>query len=195
MTSSLEPIPDWDLGGRLPPFVGSPTSGNQRSPYLVGLTDMALRLGDTATRRKLLNGLLDYRANLHAADLRDGFQWVNGSFVENTEQRDHRAPNDIDVVTFMRLPRGQSQAGLAEANPSLFDQDANRNLYGVDTYTVVLDTHDPIFLVRVASYWNSVWSHDRRLQWKGYLEINLSGDEDAAARAVLQQAALTEEEG
>ena len=195
MTSSLEPIPNWDLSGCLPPFVGSPTSGDQRSPYLVGLTDMALRFGDTETRRKLLNGLLDYRANLHAADVQDGFQWVNGSFVENTQQRVRRAPNDIDVVTFMHLPRGQSQVALAQANPSLFDQGANRSLYGVDSYTVVLDTHDPTYLVRVASYWNSIWSHDRRHQWKGYLEINLSADEDAAARAVLQQAALREEEG
>ena len=51
-----------------------------------------------------------------------------------------------------------------------------------------------VSLVRVAAYWNSIWSHDRRHQWKGYLEIDLSPDEDAAARGVLREAAIREVE-
>ena len=121
MTSEPGPIPDWDPSGLLPPFLDSPALGGSRSPYHAGLTDMVLRFGDTGDRRKLLRGLLDYRAALHAADLRVGFQWVNGSFVEDTAQHAQREPNDIDLVTFLQLPDERTQAQWFQDNPSLFD--------------------------------------------------------------------------
>ena len=188
------PIPDWDPGGFLPPYLDSPASSEGRSPYYVGLTDLVLRFGDTTARRELLVGLMGYRAALHAAGLRHGFQWVNGSFVEDTTQHGHREPNDIDVVTFLRIPGDQTQAHLAQNNRPLFDLEANRRRYGVDAYTVVLDAGDPSHLVRMTAYWNNLWSHDLNRHWKGYLEIDLSDDEDAAARATLGEAANREVE-
>lgn len=96
-------IPSWDHAGQLPPFGGSPISADQRSPYRVGLTDLALRFGDSTARRNLLSGLLDYRAVLHAAGLQEGFQWIDGSFIEDTTFHSGGEPGDIDVVTFFRL--------------------------------------------------------------------------------------------
>lgn len=194
MTSRFDPIPDSDHSGLLPPFVGSPTSGEQRSPYPVGLTDVVLRFGDTSARRKLLTGFLDYRAALHAAGVWDGFQWINGSFVEDTMQHYRREPNDIDVVTFFRCPSEQTQDLLVQANPSLFDPRDNRSQYCVDAYTVVLEIDDLPYLMRRTAYWNSLWSHDRRHRWKGYLEVDLTDSEDATARAALDSAITQEAE-
>ena len=194
MTNKFDPIPDSDHSGLLPPFVGSLTSGGQRSPYPVGLTDMVLRFGDTSARRKLLNGFLEYRAALHTAGVREGFQWINGSFVEDTMHRHLREPRDIDVVTFFRCPREQTQAQLVQANPSLFDPEANRRQYCVDAYIVVLEIDDLPYLVRRTAYWNSLWSHDRSYRWKRYLETNLADSEDVTARAALDRATTQEVE-
>ncbi len=153
---------------------------------------MALRFGDSTIRRDLLSGLLDYRAALHAAGLLEGFQWIDGSFVEDTTFHSGREPGDIDVVTFFRLPAEQDQSALIDANPAIFDSKANKLLYGVDAYTVVLDTGDLPYLVRLTAYWNSLWSHDRNHKWKGFLEINLSDSDDAAARAMLNESAARE---
>ena len=142
----------------------------------------------------LLTGLLDYRAALHAAGVRDGFQWLNGSFVEDKMGRLGQEPNDIDLVTFLRLPTGQTQQTLAGAYPVLFDSRDAKNRYGADAYPMVLDGNNPSYLVVRAAYWNSVWSHDRSHQWKGYLEIDLSDSEDAAARAALEAADKREAE-
>jgi hypothetical protein len=153
-----------------------------------------LRYGDTATRRTLLTGLLDLRADLHDAGLQEGFQWVDGSFVENTMQRSRHEPNDIDVVTWFSLPDKLTQVTLANDNPSLFDQVTNKQKYGLDAYFTVLDGANILSLVKKIVYWHSLWSHDRTRQWKGYLEIDLSDAEDATARAALNAAAAREEE-
>ena len=194
MASRFGSIPEWNHSGLLPPFIGSPTSAGQSSPYSVGLTDLVLRYGDTVFRRTLLTGLLDFRADLHNAGVQQGFQWVNGSFVENTMQRSQHEPNDIDVVTCFRLPDKLKQATLEKANPSLFDPATNKQKYGLDAYFIVLDQANIPFLVKRIVYWHSLWSHNRYHQWKGYLEIDLSDSEDAAARAALDEAAAREKE-
>ena len=80
-------------------------------------------------------------------------------------------------------------------NRSLFDPKANKCQYGVDAYAVVLDGGDLLSMVRKIAYWNSLWSHDRNHRWKGYLEIDLASDDDAAARAALDEAANGEVAG
>jgi hypothetical protein len=46
----------------------------------------------------IIEGLLRLRATLRQAGLDRGFQWVNGSFTEDVETEQRRAPNDIDVA-------------------------------------------------------------------------------------------------
>ena len=180
-------IPNWGLSGLLPPFLESAMDGSGQSPYQVGLAEVTLRLGTSVHRRKLLNGLLDFRARLHAAGIRKGFQWVNGSFVEDTSRTD-REPSDIDIVTFMQLPSGQSQSQLYEGSPEIFDWEVIKDTYGVDAYTVVLDAAELFALPRTIAFWSGLWSHDRVGVRKGYLEIDLSGNEDASARTHLKNA-------
>ena len=192
ITRGVGHIPDWDSRGLLPPFVSSPTSGEGRSPYLVRLTDLVLRFGYTTARRTFLAGLLDYRADLHAAGIKNGFQWINGSFVEDKIGHSGEEPGDIDLVTFFHVPTGQTQGTLAVAHPDLFHPSVTKGRYGVDAYPVTLDASDLRFLVNKSAYWNSLWSHDRNNQWKGYLEIDLSDGEDKTAKAALDEAAKQE---
>ena len=79
-------VPDWNDSGLLPPFLDSPASPRDRSPYRAPLGDAMIRFGSAnAGRRALQSGLLDFRAALHRAGLTRGFQWIDGSFVEYVE--------------------------------------------------------------------------------------------------------------
>lgn len=183
-------IPNWNTQGVLPPNDPvDPTSAN-RSPYIVSLADLALHFGTTTKRKAILIGLLDFRAALHAAGLGNGFQWVDGSFIENIETIESRAPADIDVVTFFHLPQGQTQRSFASAHPDLFDHADTKNRFHADAYFVPLDDNPPAYLVERSAYWYSLWSHRRNGQWKGYLQIDLSATDDATARAELRKAAV-----
>ena len=188
MTLNHRNIPEWNIDGLLPPFVGDPADTLGQSPYPALVTDLVLRLGDTVRRREILMGFLDFRAALHQAGLLQGFQWVNGSFVENIMQRENREPNDIDVVNFLQLPDGHTQTSILNAFPSIFDRTANKGIYHTDTLFVILDNSNMIFLANRIAYWNSFWSHTREGVRKGYLSIDLAADDDAAARAMLNEA-------
>ena len=79
-------IPDWGYSGFLPPFLDNPASPSDRSPYRASLGETLVRFGSAnAARRGLMAGLLNFRAALHRAGAVKGFQWINGSFVENVE--------------------------------------------------------------------------------------------------------------
>ena len=188
MVANSGPVPEWNDRGLLPPYVEDRTIPNSRSPYQISLIDMMLRFGDTAARRQILTGFLDFRAALHTAGIVQGFQWVNGSFVENVIQKEGREPRDIDVVTFFHLPDDYTQETFSLEFPSLFDHRANKAKYHTDGYFVALDTGDIRYLSRRIAYWNSLWSHTREGVWKGYLEIDLSAVEDGAARRALSLA-------
>jgi uncharacterized protein YfaQ (DUF2300 family) len=82
-----------------------------------------------------------------------------------------------------------SQQDLVARHPHLvpLDAQAQQNLkktYRVDGYLIDL-AMAPKRLVQRAAYWYSLWSHRRSGAWKGYLEIDLSPADDAAARAEL----------
>jgi len=178
-------IPSWTASGVVPPINPASPASTDRSPYAVSLTDLILHFGTSTDRQGILTGLLDFRAALHSMGLVQGFQWLDGSFLEDVEVTESRAPRDIDVVTFYHLPTGQTQASLLSRNPSLFGPQQTKFRFHVDAYFVQLDARMPESLVRDSAYWYSLWSHRRDGQWKGYLQIDLVSVEDAAARANL----------
>lgn len=181
-------IPNWNAQGVLPPNDPLNPTSAERSPYIVSLTDFVLHFGTTTKRQAILIGLLDFRATLHAAGLANGFQWVDGSFLEDIEKTESRAPSDMDVVTFFHLPLGQSQKSFASVHPRLFDHADTKNRFHVDAYFVPLDDNPPACLVQRSAYWYSVWSHRRNGLWKGYLQIDLAQTDDATANAEIQKA-------
>jgi hypothetical protein len=175
------------MEGVLPPiWPGEDGTSPNRSPYPSTLTEVIDTFGSSSERNTILCGLLDFRQALYAAGIIGGFQWLNGSFMEDLENHHMRSPNDVDVVTYSTLPVGDTQRTLLQRVPHLFDQESVKTTYKVDSYYVFLG--DPLAEdnVRRICYWYSMWSHNRNQTWKGFVRIDLDPLEDARARQVLQ---------
>ena len=186
MTARFGTIPSWNSNGLVPPYLGNPASNAERSPYEVLLADLVSQFGCTQARRQILGGFLNFRAALHQAGLVEGFQWVNGSFVEDVMQRRNREPDDIDVVTFYYPPNGHSQRTLRYRFPRLFNPDETKILYHTDAHYIEPNAYEMPLMVRLVAYWNNLWGHTKDTdEWKGYFQIDLSDVEDAAARNIL----------
>jgi hypothetical protein len=138
---------------------------------------------------------LRYRGRLHVAGLTTGFQWLDGSFLENIELIETRDPNDLDVVTFFSLPVGVTQQQVLSLAPDAFPTNSSeratvKSVYFVDPYFVSLGSRAPL-LVRQSAYWYSMWAHRRNSAWKGYLQIDLDSGEDALAAVQLRMPPVT----
>jgi hypothetical protein len=95
------PIPAFSIDGVLPPYVGPGGPGGapqDMTPYVATAVEVVLTLGTTPRRRTILGRWLDHRAALRGLGFQRGFQWLDGSFVEQKE------PNDLDIVTFVFRP-------------------------------------------------------------------------------------------
>jgi len=142
--------------------------------------------GFSPDRRAILNGLLDFRASIYAAGIPNGFQWLNGSFMEDVESHQDRSPNDIDVVSFIQLPFGEDQGSLYGRAAHLFDHDAVKVAFKVDAYFEFLGVALEERHIRQVTYWHSMWAHNRNGNWKGFFTVGLDLTDDAQARQVLQ---------
>lgn len=200
------PIPTWNPEGLIPPVDASNPVSSNRSPYRVSLPDLVLRFSTTPERISILGGFLDYRAALHAAGVIEGFQWIDGSFTEEIERIGSRAPNDMDLVTFFKLPLGVAdQSALVPRDPSIFPAGhttgatklALKTRFRVDAYLVPIPSQAAHLsridrVVERSCYWYGMWSHQRNTQrWKGYLEIDLDPADDAQARSLLTSTPTT----
>ena len=187
-------IPDWDDSGLLPPFLDNPASPRDRSPYRASLGETMVRFGSAGVgRRELLSGLLNFRAALHSVGLTRGFQWIDGSFVEDVESSRGRAPADIDVVTFFHIPEGHTEESFANAFPDFFNPTAMKWDFGIDAYLAAVNLNDSDTVARRAAYWHDIWSHTRDGLRKGYVQVDLDPREDESARAALD--AMSREDG
>jgi hypothetical protein len=189
------PIPAWTPTGAIPPINFGKPADVDRSPYEVGICEFVLRFSSSIARKTILEGFLNYRAALHAVGLVNGFQWLDGSFLENIELLEGRSPQDIDVVTFYERPLGKSQRDLVNLDPALFPMNgpAHQSLkgkYHVDAYTEDL-SKSPSKLVGRSAYWYSMWSHRRNLAWKGFVQVSLDPTDDPQAKALLANVTFT----
>jgi len=182
-------IPAFGPSGVLPPFVGhSPADRAQTCPYNASMTEIVQRFASSAERVAILNVLLDYRAALAAVGIQQGFQWLDGSFVEDCETMRGRAPGDIDVVTFAYRPvairNNQDWTQFALQNTNLFDPIQTMADFRCDAYYIDL-LKPPHITVADTAYFNGLFSHHRdTAQWKGMLVVTLQSD-DLAARQLL----------
>lgn len=181
-------IPDWMPQGLLPPIHERSPTSVLRSPYKISISDLVQRFATSATRCDILSGYLKHRRALHELGFHEGFQWINGSFVEQVEAIEARTPQDIDVVTFYALPSNVSESSLLIAREELFHPQLAKSRYKVDAYFVSLNS-PARELVSQSTYWYSVWSHKRTWAWKGYLEVDLGADADLSAQECLDAAA------
>lgn len=175
-------LPEWNSQGFLPAILpGEAGHSLNRSPYAISCIELVERFGSSIKRLEILQGFLNYRKSLHALGLVQGVQWLDGSFVENIEVLEGRAPNDIDVVTFANMPEGESQKSLLDSNSSLFIPTAIKQTYKVDGYCIFLDGQANQNFIKQVTYWYSMWSHTRSKQWKGFLQLDLNNTDDDQA--------------
>ena len=105
-------------------------------------------------RVDLAEGFLAYRAALHYWDVTNGYQWINGSFVENVEQSSKaRPPRDIDVVTFYYGNENH------DSYSNLINPELSRQEFNVDAYGIELNQPLDIPTVTFIGHLHSLWSH------------------------------------
>jgi len=181
------PLPDFNIDGLLPPFVGADGPGghlDDLSPYKVSVLELVQGLSFSERRKSILRGWLLHRRALRAIGFNVGFQWVDGSFVEK-----NREPQDIDIVTYFRRPQTtMSPIDLAkhlQANLAVFSRPQVKAAFHVDFLYVDLDgTREAI--VNLTRYYTGVFSHRRDdLVWKGMLEVPLHDVDDQDALDLL----------
>jgi hypothetical protein len=149
------------------------------SPYVVTATELVATLATTDKRKVILRRWLQHRAALRALGFDRGFQWIDGSFVENKE------PQDVDVVAFLYRPPGIVNAGalarLIRANLNLFLRTQVKATYKVDFFSMDLQG-SPELLVSMTRYLFGLFSHRRSDGiWKGMLQVRLEDVADDAA--------------
>lgn len=179
-------IPNYSHDGVLPPFLpgGSPFEPGEVSPYKVEISEFVQNYGKTKERRRILEGLLAYRNALRAVGIYAGFQWLDGSFVEDCEKNRGRAPKDIDIITFSFRPKKYADTAawrqFIRERSDLFDPEISKKQYHCDAYFVDLGAH-PVHLVAQTRYWFGLFSHQRETYlWKGMIEVPFGGDDKDA---------------
>jgi hypothetical protein len=181
-------IPDWNISAVLPPIrPGATGQSFDRSPYKASFSEVVDRFAKTTARLEILRGLLKYRIELRKRGVEFGFQWLDGSFMENKEHLLSEAPKDIDVVTFFHLPNGMDEATFSSRVIDLFDAANTKSQYHVDAYPCVLGGAMGEEKVTLVSYWYSMWSHRRNGLWKGFVQVDISAEEDDIALALIEQ--------
>lgn len=174
------PIPSFDHNDVLPAHTGDVTQPANMSPYRVTALEVIQRFATSPSRVAVLTGWLQLRVDLRQLNL-GGFQWVDGSFVEDIEKIRGRAPEDIDVVTFYHPPVGPIDPTLAAV---FKDHGQTKARYRVDHYLVPL-RDAPERLVDNSRFWFGLFSHQKETSvWKGMLHIDLS---DVAADTAARQ--------
>jgi hypothetical protein len=182
------PIPVFDHNLVLPPHLGDPVNPGQLSPYHCTTVDLCQRLGTTPQRRAILGKFLDFRDRLRAEGLTTGFQWLDGSFLEDVETRDSRPPKDLDVVTVYWGYDRTFQANLLARFPEVANPAMSKANFLLDHYPFDAG-YSPEFTLDQTRYWILLFSHNRLGVWKGMLKIELNTPaEDAAARQELAEA-------
>jgi hypothetical protein len=186
------PIPAFSIDGVLPPYVGPSGPGGapqDMTPYVVTAVELVLTLGTSPKRRTILAQWLDHRAALRRLGFQRGFQWLDGSFVEQKE------PSDLDIVTFLFRPptvNSPTELGaLMGANAQLFDRAQVKTRYMLDAFFIDLNA-SPEAIVNVSRYLLGLFSHRRADGlWKGMLQVRLENvADDLAAAAPLAPAPI-----
>jgi len=186
-------IPPFTVSGVLPPFMGGdPTSFNGQAPYRTSMVDVVNRFSFNIERVAILEGLFGYRDKMRSLNVK-GYQWLDGSFVEDCEKTRSRPPADIDVITFAYRPLdGQSNfldtasfEKVTDQHPDLFDPEEAKAKFKCDAYYVDFN-QAPHNLAQAVTYWCNLFSHSRvNNLWKGMLQVELNVD-DTQARAILE---------
>ncbi len=153
------------------------------SPYEADAVEIVSRLGNSESRRQILSRWLDHRSALRSIGIDQGFQWLDGSFLEEKD------PKDLDVVCFFYFPESvrteDDQYCLWSANLQLFERSAVKSGYSLDAFFLPLQM-SPEALVSLSRYYLQLFSHQRESYlWKGMLQVRLEDTNDDGAKELL----------
>jgi len=170
-------IPNFDHNLVLPPHVGNPAMLADVSPYKCTSLELCHKFATSAKRIEILKGYLLFRENLITLGLSNGFQWLDGSFLEDVETRENRPPNDLDIVTIYWGYDKSFQLNLITNFPEFADSQLSKQNFRLDHYPFNASV-SPEFTVNYSRYWIQLFSHNRDAVWKGMLQIALNTSTD-----------------
>lgn len=177
-------IPTFTLDGILPPFLGEEPSENSElmSPYRVSASEVVNHFATSCRRREILIGWLKHRRALRKVGIVSGFQWLDGSFLENLGNRE---PKDLDVMIFFRRPARRKKDAIfeqfAKRHEKLFIHSIVKATYNLDSYFIDLDGNSES-IVSVSRYFLQLFSHQRNtFLWKGMLQVRQDDDQEDVA--------------
>lgn len=183
------PIPDFDHNHVLPPFInGDPSVSTNQSPYKCGIMEFCERFSFTKHRINILKNFVSYRIKLHEIEITEGFQYVDGSFIENKEAAAGLPPGDIDIATFYFVNSKRTQALAGVKFPEFCDRVLTKQKYEIDdlVFDISIGVKNPYKLINYTNFITSLFSYSRRDYRKGMVEIKLNTvAEDRAALVYL----------
>ena len=188
-------IPEFDARGLIPPVDVTNPAGPARSPYMATVVELVERFGQTPHRRVLLRNLLAYRQLLTSDDYVSGVQFIDGSFVEDVEAVQNRAPQDIDVFTLVNPPTKYAadytlwlSQGAQFWGEEIVNRSANKVRFSLDTFGIIVDDQIPIFhTMHDIMYRYGLFSHQRNtFHWKGFVALDIGTTDDNMALTLLE---------
>lgn len=183
------PIPSFNHNHVLPPHTGNPILLGGVSPYEATILEFCQRFSTSPERVQLLKGLISFRLKMIDFGITDGFQWVDGSFTENIELSDGRAPRDIDVITFYWGLSIPAQNYIFDNFVEFFDPNLSKSGYKLDHYSVDCESDpsnskDTLRIVELTKYWVQLFCHNRKGVWKGMIKLPLLTDKSSDETAL-----------
>lgn len=175
-------IPTFDHNNVLPPYSGvNPALNGSLSPYPTDIWELCNHFATSKARIDILKGFVNFRIKCVAFGI-TGFQWIDGSFVENIEVRENRDPHDIDVVSFVFNITPIIISNVQLYFEDFIDPSKSKAHFLVDHYIIEADKN-PLTTIEGVRYWNQLFGHNRDGIWKGMLQLPLTNDDLLDKRA------------
>jgi hypothetical protein len=167
------PIPDFDHNNVLPPHLGNPTDKSHVSPYSCSIVELCDKFSTSVERIQILKNLILFRQKMTSLGIIYGFQWLDGSFLENIEVIDGRPPKDLDVVTFFGGLGPAELTTIRSEFPEFANSTLSKSNFQIDHYPVDYSI-SPDITVEITRYWIQLFTHNRIGLWKGILRLSLN---------------------
>jgi hypothetical protein len=171
------PIPDFDHNNVLPPHLGNPVLKSELSPYPCTILELCTKFSTSPERIEILKNFVQFRKKMTINGVLFGFQWLDGSFLENIEISQNRPPRDLDLVTFYGNISPTDQANISVSFPEFINPILSKTNFLLDHYPADI-TYNPIATVEITRYWLQLFSHNRNSVWKGILQLPLNSEVD-----------------
>ena len=130
---------------------------------------------------EILGNFLRFRAELQNRGLHVGYQWLDGSFLEDIESYESRPPRDLDLLTIFWGYDLAFLNQLVTDLPAFLTPAISKRDFKLDHFPIMAD-ESPQATVENARYWVQLFTHRRDGVWKGMLriELNTPSDDQAA---------------